>query len=825
MDKDRKIRLAKAFIYTLITVVMVYTLNRSWQIKGFPIPAFGKFVYPAKGFWQNADPKSLSFNLDLKSQKLQDKVDVYLDERLVPHVFSKNEPDAYFVQGFLHAKFRLWQMELQTHFAAGRAAEIVGNSALEHDREFRRLGMVFAAENSLRQIEADPNSKMMCDAYTNGVNAFIETLTDASLPMEYKLFNYKPEPWNNLKTALFLKYMSYDLAGYEDDFEMTNMKNYFSKEDFDLLFPQIQDSLDPVIPKGSTFPPQKIKPVKPANFDSSYGNGKFIANITHRKPNRANGSNNWAVSGKKTKSGAPILSSDPHLGLNLPSLWFEMQITIADKNVYGASFPGSPGILIGFNDSCAFGFTNGGRDVRDYYDIKFKSEARNEYWYNNTWLKTKWRIETIKVKGKPALVDSVPYVQLGKYLCPVMYDKNFKGQKDIGNKSYAVLWKGHEDSNELLMFYKLNRASNYGDYTEAMKLLRTPGQNGVFACKNGDIAIRTQGDYPAKWIDQGDYIMPGTDSSYLWQGSIPQDEVPLQYNPERGFVSSANQKSADDHIYPYYLGRNYPVMRGKIINRYLTGMSGITPQDMMTMQTDNYNLFAEYARPILLKYVNEGALSKESRLALNTLRSWNLKNDIGEKGPVIFDLVWSKLYDLVFNDEYEKAPTVNAYPMENTLLEALLKNPEYKFVNNINTPEAETLNTLVTNAFLALDKKLEKLGKSGRLEWGKFKGTHIDHLTRIPALSKQNVPIGGGNTCINACVGHHGPSWRMVVSLTKETEAYGIYPGGQNGNPGSFYYDNFISDWAKGTYYRLWVMKPNEKSDKRIKWTMSFSNK
>ena len=230
-----------------------------------------------------------------------------------------------------------------------------------------------------------------------------------------------------------------------------------------------------------------------------------------------------------------------------------MQISTPGFNAYGVSFPGSPGVIIGFNDSCAFGFTNGGRDVRDYYEIKFKDDSRKEYWFNNEWKKTDFRIEKIKIKGKPDYIDTVAYTVFG----PVMYDKNFSGNRTVNNKNYAVRWKAHDPSNELKIFYLLDHAKNYADYSAAVINLHTPGQNCVFACKNGDIAIKTQGEFPAKWKGQGDFVMPGIDSSYMWQAMIPMDETPFQYNPERNFVSSANQRPADS-TYPYYLGRGYP---------------------------------------------------------------------------------------------------------------------------------------------------------------------------------------------------------------------------------------------------------------------------
>ncbi len=811
-------RILPLIISSAITAGLVVVLNTKMVL---PAP-LGKLLSPQHGVWQNAENTDNDFSADLKFPQLKGKVEVYLDDRLVPHVFAEQENDVYFVQGYLHAKFRLWQMELQTHAAAGRASEIIGHKALAHDREFRRLGMGYAAEISLTEMEKDPETKAMCDAYTAGVNSYINSLTPAKLPIEYKLIGYQPEQWSNLKTALFLKYMSYDLAGSDDDFEMTNAKNYFSAADFDLLYPSKQDSLDPIIPKGTTYAAPKVKLKVPAIADSTYFNNKELLSLGREKPDRENGSNNWAVSGKKTKSGSPILCNDPHLGLNLPSLWFEMQLSTPVFNAYGVSFPGAPSVIIGYNDSCAFGFTNGGRDVKDYYKIRFKDDTRKEYWFNNEWKQTTFRIEKIKVKDSLDYIDTVAYTLFG----PVMYDKSFSGAVHANNKYYALRWTAHDPSNELKIFSQLNKAKNYADYSAAVLNLHTPGQNCAFACKSGDIAIRTQGNWPAKWKGQGDFVMPGTDSSYMWQGMIPMDETPFQYNPERGFISSANQKPADT-AYPYYLGRNYSVYRGLIINKKLTAMENISPEDMMALQTSNYDMFAEEARPVLLKNVKESGLSTDEKKYFGLLKEWDLSNEAKSKGPTVFSMVWEKFMHLVFDDDFKNAPAVVMYPFESSLLDGVLRDSAYKFLDNTETTQKETLQDDVTAAFKTAAVELKKLEAEGRLEWAKYRGIHITHLTKLNPFNSAALPVGGGVHSINAIKTEegkqdHGPSWRMVISLTQNTEAYGVYPGGQSGNPGSKFYDNFVNQWASGKYYTLWMMTKEEVNSKKIKWKMSF---
>lgn len=807
-------KIISVILYGFITIVLVLLFNTTMVL---PVP-LGQLLSPQKGLWQNAEPLDENYSAQLSFPQMQGKVKVYFDERLVPHVFADNSNDASFVQGYIHAKFRLWQMEFQTRAAAGRLSEIVGPKALDYDRDKRRLGMVYAAEINLKEVEKDPQTLAECNNYTAGVNAYIESLTESTLPVEYKLLGYKPEKWSNLKTALFVKYMALELAGSENDFEMTNAKSIFSSADFDKIYPIVMDSLDPIVPKGTVFPPPAIHVKIPASADSLYYDNKDSTTITEQKPDKDNGSNNWAVSGQKTKSGYPILCNDPHLGLNLPSIWYEMQISTPTYNVYGATFPGAPGVVIGFNDSCAFGVTNAMRDVRDYYEIKFKDKSRQDYWFDSAWVPTTFRIEDIQIKGHADYLDTVVYTNIG----PVMYDKTFNCGRNTNDKNYAVRWKAHDPSNELKMFILLDKAKNYNDYLEAIKYLHTPGQNCIFACKNGDIAIWDQGEFPAKWYRQGDFVMPGTDSSYFWQGMIPQNENPHLVNPERGFVSSANQMPTDT-TYPYYLGGSFPPYRAIEIDKRLAAMNNITPEDMMKLQTSNYNIFGQWALPVLTRNMQVDKLSPQEKKYFDILKKWNFRNDADSKGATLFVVTWDSLETVIWKDEFLKSGLQLLWPYNSTLLDDINKYPNFKFFDNINTANVETLPDDVTAAFKMAAAVIRQADENGKMDWAKYKDTHVEHLARLDAFSRLHLPIGGGTNTINAAKAQHGPSWRMVVSLTPETEAYGVYPGGESGNPGSKFYDNSIDDWAAGKYYKLWMMKSSEAEDARVKWTISFN--
>jgi len=814
-------RIVPFIISTVITVALVFALNKRWG----SIPALGKFLSPQSGFWQNAEADGEGLDENLAFKNLKGKVTVYLDDRLVPHVFAEHDEDAYFVQGFIHAKYRLWQMDFNSRAASGRLSEVLDDAQLlNYDRLQRRSGMVFAAENMLKEISKDTFSQRSLDSYTAGVNAYISSLTESTLPLEFKLLGYQPEPWSNLKSALFVKLMSADLAGlgYARDLPFTNMQRYFSKEELNLLFPQISDSSKPIIPTGTPFTASAAQPTPPATVDSLYYvgdstlDGPAVPKITDIK-----GSNNWAVGGTKTASGAPILCNDPHLRLTLPSIWYEMQLTTPTMNVYGATFASIPGVVIGFNDSVAFGVTNAGRDVIDYYRIRFKDDSRREYWYNGSWQQAQIRREEIRKADGSTFIDSVVYTTFG----PVVYDRTFNNGDSTINEALAMRWTAHEPSNELLVWIKLDRAKNHADYLDAMKHMATPAQNFVFAAKNGDIAIGQFGRYPLRWEGQGLYVMPGEDTSYAWKGWIPQQDNPHVLNPPQGFVQSANQRAVDS-TYPYFIPGDYIAPRGISLYNQLERMQGISVDDMKRLQNDVFSSLAANALPFLLQHTDVAYLNDGELNYLNQLRQWDFNVSAKATAPTIFQAWFDSLEKQIWADEFTRVGKSVAWPDEQTLFENLRRDTLFRFIDNVTTSQTETLNQQVTTAFKLAAADLAKEEVTNGLVWWKHKGSAIQHLLRdnLKPFGRYDLQSGGWGNVLHAHTKTNGPSWRMIVHLTPETEAWGIYPAGQSGNPGSRFYDSFVDDWVAGKYYRLWLMKPTETADKRIIGRLNFTN-
>ncbi|MGH7238255.1 MAG: penicillin acylase family protein, partial [Candidatus Saccharimonadales bacterium] len=346
------------------------------------IPPIGAFLNPSTGFWQNAESKNILPTENLKITGLLDKVVIRYDEHRIPHIFAKSDHDLYLAQGFVTARDRLWEMDIQTREAAGRLSEVLGPKALQVDLYHRREGMVYGAENGLKAIMQNPVSRMMVLAYTQGVNSYIHSLAPKDYPLEFKLLNYEPEDWKPIDCVFLLKLMSETLAGGSDAFGMTNDLRRFGAKDMKDLFPDYPFFEDPIIPSGTKWNFKPLAIPKPS--------AGFLAQMTegiHPKEIMPGiGSNNWAISGSKSATGYPILANDPHLNLTFPSIWYELQMSSPTVNVTGVSLPGAPGVVIGFNQKISWGVTNVDADVLDWYQVKFKDKWRNEYWYNKHWV-------------------------------------------------------------------------------------------------------------------------------------------------------------------------------------------------------------------------------------------------------------------------------------------------------------------------------------------------------------------------------------------------------------------------------------------------------
>ncbi len=844
------------------------------------IPSLGRFFNPFSGFWLNAEvggPKDGK----LRAPGLHETVTIVFDKRQVPHIFAQNAHDLFFAQGFITARDRLWQMEIQTLSAAGRLAEVLGPDLIEHDLFQRRLGIPHAAEQTVELCKKDEESWLAMQAYADGVNAWIDNLDPADYPLEYKLLDYGPAHWAPVNTALLIKHMQWTLSGMGDDLPMTNTLAKLGQDFVGRYFPQRRPDVPPVIPPGtlwdapspqsrdtgraesgslpgplSAFPfpgvpdssrtdslQREGRPAAPKSGSAKAAPGKTpspkpdsakvskpgkapsaghdtakppdSANpiapeplpVPAKSPTPGNGSNNFVVSAGRTLGGRPILANDPHLDLGLPSIWYETQLSAPGISVYGVSLPGAPSVLIGYNRKIAWGMTNGNDDVFDWYRVTFKDSTLAEYMHGSQWKPTRQVVEAIKVRGGETLLDTVIYTHQGPLV--------LKSQERPWNRNspalHALRWLALDPSDELLGFLRIMKAEDYDQFSAALEPFHCPSQNFAFASASGDIAMFHHGRFPRKWKGQGRFTLDGSEPGNDWSGWLPRRAEPAARNPAQGWLFSANQ-SPTDSTYPYYLGSGFADgQRAKRLGQLLSEADSLTPESAFGILMDDYDLHAAEVLPALLERIAKTPLSPEDSAARRELAGWDYRHGANERAPALFDKWWRNLYRSIWLDEFGGDTVRYQWPDKDRTRRMILEEPEADWYDDITTSPRETLGFLAARSFREAASQLRG-GRDGTAPrdlrtWAAYRPVQIRHLARIDAFSSMGVLAGGCGDCVNALKSGHGPSWRMVVDLDKQPRGYGIYPGGQSGNPGSPHYAEFIRDWAAGKSYPLTFLK------------------
>ncbi|MCB0663290.1 MAG: penicillin acylase family protein [Saprospiraceae bacterium] len=783
-------------IFIVIAAAILYFLQIGITLNDKKLPPLASFFSPFTGFWQNAEGTNISSkNISLKG--FEGNATIKYDQRGVPHIFASNLKDLFFAQGFVTAKDRLWQMDISTRASSGRLAEVLGENLIERDLGQRRKGLMRAAELTLATWKKDTEGYAYIEAYVDGVNAYIESLDADSYPLEFKLLNYTPEKWSVLKAAQFYKSMEETLNGKAFDLENDHLVQTFGKATYDYLYPEWNPKQSPVIPdQYSSNPLQENIAPEAVHLPSLLSSGEM--GYQDDDTQDFLGSNNWAVNPQKTSKGKAILCNDPHLRLSLPSIWYEAQLSSPEINAYGVTFPGIPGVIIGFNEHAAWGSTNGSQDVKDYYKIQWTNDKKTHYILDGKEVPVESYIETIKVKDQADILDTVKYTIWG----PVM-------AKDSRGNDLAMHWIANDTTGAFVWktFWGFDKSKNLQDFDKGASYFGHPIQNFIFAATNGDIGLKVSRLIPLKDKEAGTIVMDGSNSSNAWKGFVPDSLNPKSFNPERGFVSSANQHSTYPS-YPFYYNGHFNDYRGRYINRRLAEMENITVEDMKALQNNNYSILAEDAMPVLLNLVQREQLDVKEKGILELMEKWDYRFEAADPTPAIFVEWFDHLEKLTWDEMTAiQATGPIRYPENWRLIQLLQEDPLNVFFDIQSTEARENPNILVTRAFKetlgALSDKLE----DPNFSWSDYRNTSITHLARIDAFSHKMVKTGGFKESINAVQSGAGPSWRMIVEMDETPKGYGVYPGGQSGNPGSPFYDNFIEDWAKGNYYELLFLK------------------
>ena len=773
-----------------------------------PLPPLGPFLDPVAGIWSTATTATLPVRADATIAGLTDSVVIRYDDRHVPHVFATREDDAVRALGYVVARDRLFQMELQTRATDGTLTELVGAAALELDQQMRRLGLARSAERELAGLAADGLDRRLIDAFAAGVNAWIDQLGRGQLPFEYHLLGRRPARWQPVHSLYLIRRMGYTLTYFGPEFERLRAAKVVGVQAADALLPVRAPIQEPIAPSGESFPTFDRTPLPPPapQARSTTANDRTLGPTFD--PRRRGASNNWAVAPSRSASGHALLAGDPHLELTLPSVWYEVHVNVADMlDVYGVTLPGSPAVIIGFNRDVAWSFTNSQADVLDFYAEELDDpDDPTQYRLDGAWQPLERRIEEYRAaNGALLAIDTVHATHRG----PVVWRDG---------RPYSIRWTVLEASGAGGAVYRANKARSVGDWLDAMEAYEAPIQNALVADRAGTIAVRAGGWYPVRPGGRGDTIFDGTRSASDWTGRLGLDRQPFAVDPAQGFLASANQQPL---VGPDYLGGD-PVSpwRALRINQLLRSDSTVTPAAMQRYQLDSRNVRANVFVPAFLEAVTRGraagSVGSEVDDAARILDEWDRRYTKDNSAAVLFELAMRELARLTW-DELAVNGTAQVRPSDMTLWR-LLQDPASLWWDRHETADVVEQRDAILLASLAAarDTARARYGEPSDdgWRWDHAWSMNIYHALRLPALSALGIPHAGGPGTLNplyAPRGAEGASWRMVVELGPEVAARGIYPGGQSGNPVSWRYDDRLPGWKNGELHEL--LFPKQSAD------------
>ncbi|MBU7039140.1 MAG: penicillin acylase family protein, partial [Theionarchaea archaeon] len=507
------------------------------------------------------------------------------------------------------------------------------------------------------------------------------------------------------------------------------------------------------------------------------------------------GSNNWAVAPQKSETGNAMLCNDPHLATTLPSIWYLVHLSSPSYNVTGVTFPGAPCVVIGRNQFIAWGLTNTGADVIDFY-VETLSTDETQYLYQGIWYDTEIVPETITIKGESPRTIDVKITRHGPLL-----------ERD--GKKFAVSWTGLEPTFEFEALLLINRATNYRQYREGLKRFSVPAQNFVYADIHGNIAIQSNGRIPIRKRGTGRIPVDGASGDYDWVSYIPFEELPQSLNPDQLYLVSANQIPAP-RDYPYYLGFLWADRyRAERINYLISEKDILTIDDMIEIQSDVYDIPASIITPILVRTITPTTELEEE--AFQYLRTWDYSDERTQIAPTIFHTFLDRMQENTFKDEYEKAGIPDSpFPTTETLENLLMGCKGQHFFDNVATPEEETKEDIIQKSFSeAVQELTDLLGEDiTQWEYGRKHKYSIEHMIgfAVSALNYPEFAYDGSAYTVDVSggwVSRHGPSWRQVITF--ETSLC-IYPGGQVDNPFSRHYSDFVELWKESAYID-WILE------------------
>jgi penicillin G amidase len=798
-----------------------------------PVPPLGPFLDPIHGIWGVAPQARLPASATAEIPGLRDSVRVLYDIRGVPHIFARNTLDLARALGYVVARDRLFQLELQARDAAGTLSGLLGREPLPEDRFMRRLGLAASGDRAFAALPRGSRERALLEAYADGVNAWIGRLGAADLPFEYHLLGAWPQPWKPVYSDFIVRLMGLTLSYSDMDRAKLRAAARVGFAAADALFPAASPIQEPIQPGPGPYPRFDIAALPPpgppdtAAADLAEGlDSAGVGRLAWRAPDHGLlapglelplgrtavpspgepvlGSNDWAVAPRRTASGYALLEGDPHLHLTLPSIWYEVQLVVPDSvDVYGVTIPGLPMVVLGFNRDIAWSFTNTGADVMDYYrETVDDPDHPTRYRVDGQWRDITQRIEVYRDPQQHVVaVDTF----LSTFRGPLV-------ATPVGRLS--LHWTVLQTPSTAASFWDAARAHTVQEFLGAMAPFDAPAQNMIVADRQGHIALRSTGWFPIRPGDgRGDTIRAGDTTADDWIGRWPVDRYPQGIDPAQGYLASANQQPIDPRQDSSYLGVDWPApWRAIDINQLLRADSAVTPDAMRRFQTDPASSEVAVFLPAFLAAATRRQAAGDSgqvlAAAARLLRAWDGRYTRDNTGGVLFDMAMDQLQRRTWDElrppasgtaSRDRAPL----PGEAVLAD-LLADSASAWWDDRSTPGVVEHRDDILAASLgaAYREAVRRYGPpdAGGWRWDRVQHANIYHLLGLPGLSALGLAVQGGPGTLNPIAGSgtHGPSWRMVVQLGPQVHAWGVLPGGESGNPASRFYADRVGEWAAG---------------------------
>ncbi|MCB7136979.1 penicillin acylase family protein [Cellulosimicrobium marinum] len=790
---------------------------------------------------------------EIQLSGLDAEVTVLRDAQGVPHVYADTPEDLFRAQGYVQAQDRFFEMDYRRHVTAGRLAELVGDNpdAIAADKVTRTFGWREVAEAEWEVVE--PETQAYLQAYAEGVNAYLDDRSPGELGLEYTVLGLQvevtdPEPWDPIDSLAWLKAMAWDLRGNYDD-ELERALAYGTMQDTARvaeLFPAYPSDVNaPILQPGELENPQRVSADLTAEGEETFASDHLQAAV--EAADRAldavpvligrgegTGSNSWVVSGEHTATGQPILANDPHLSLGAPGIWAQVGLHCTEVgpdcgfDVAGFSFAGFPGVVIGHNAQVAWGLTNMGADVTDFFIERVRDDT---YLRGDEWVPLETRTETLRVAGGEDVELEIRSTVHGPVVSGVVGELDAVTQSPVdgtrlGEYAVALQWTALEPGRTADAVFAFNLAADAEDMQAAAALFEVPAQNIVFATTDGQIGYQAPGKIPVRGsvsgpvASDGSWPRPGWDERYDWQGYVPSEQMPRVVDPAEGFVVAANQAVLPAGVEPFLTtdwDYGYRAQRiRQLLQDEIAAGREIDVDTMNEIQVDDRSPYAEVLVPILLDQEIDDDFAAQGQ---ELLADWDYRTDTDSAAAAYFAAVWRNLLELTFWDDLPESARPNGGSRWLAVVQGLVDNPTDAFWDDRETVSVvETRDEVLTQALVSarLDLTVEQSKEPDDWRWGNLHVLALQHPVlggeSIPAPVRDYVnpdPVGmpGGSSIVNATAWDAasgsfevtaGPSMRMVVDLDDLDRSTWVTVTGTSGHPASRHYDDQLATWARG---------------------------